>query len=129
MGLTPEIEREFGQNILNFTCKLLNIQNIDVQRGRARTLTSRPILYIMRHIWQVVEKIEQDTIKSEEKKIMPVLKSFLDEATGEGLKKGRKEERQEVALKLIKSGVDLKTVLDCTGLSRKELERLQKKAA
>ena len=179
VGLTPEIEREFGQNILNFTCKLLNIQNIDVQRGKARILTSRPILYIMRHVWQVdakvlaqlfkigekltaeerdvlikrsidyargynrsftwqvVERIEQDTIKSEEKKIMPVLKSFLDEAVEEGLKKGRQKGRQEgrqkgrqeVALKLIKSGVDLKTVLDCTGLSEKELAQLRKQAA
>ena len=175
VGLTPEIEREFGQNIFNFTCKLLNIQNIDVQRGKARTLTSRPILYIMRHVWQVdaevlaqlfkigekltaeerdvlikrsidyargcnrsltwqvVERIEQDTIKSKEKKIMPVLKSFIDEAAEEGLKKGRQEGlekgRQEIALKMIKGGVDPKTILDCTGLSEKELERLRKQAA
>ena len=141
VNLTPDIEREFGQNILNFTCKLLNIQNIDVQRGRARTLTSRPILYIMRHIWQVdakvlarlfkigekltveerdalirrsidyargynrsltwqvVERIEQNTIKNEEKKIMPVLKSFLDEATEKGLKRGRKKGLEEGAQK------------------------------
>ena len=183
VDLTPEIEREFGQNIFNFTCKLLNIQNIDVQRGKARTLTSRPILYILRHIWQVdatvlaqlfkigekltaeerdvlvkrsidyargynrsltwqvVERIEQDTIKNEEKKIMPVLKSFLDEAVEEaveeglkkglkkGLEKGLEKGRQEVALKMIKGGVDLRTILDCTGLSEKELERLRKQAA
>ena len=32
----------------------------------------------------------------------------------------RKEGRQEIALKMIKHGVELKIVLDCTALSEKE---------
>ena len=48
-----------------------------------------------------------------------------------GLQQGRQEGRQEgyrdVALNLLKKGVDLQLILDSTGLSEKELDALKNK--
>ena len=54
-GMTTEIQREFGDNILNFTCKMLDIQKLNFKSEKTIELTSMPILYIMREIWQVNE--------------------------------------------------------------------------
>ena len=56
-GMTTEIQREFGDNILNFTCKMLNIKKLNFKSEKTQTLTSTPILYIMREIWQVDEEV------------------------------------------------------------------------
>ena len=53
MALDPAICREFGANILNFTCKLLNLQHLGTED--IRELTSGPALYILKHIWDVKE--------------------------------------------------------------------------
>ena len=53
LALDPAICREFGANILNFTCKLLNLQDLGTED--IRELTSGPALYILKHIWDVKE--------------------------------------------------------------------------
>ncbi len=52
-GLTPVLKQKFGKNILNFSCKLLNIHDIDLYRGMGKNLLSRPILLIMGAIWRL----------------------------------------------------------------------------
>ena len=63
----------------------------------------------------------------------PLLQISLDEAKQEGwklgqidgIKKGRQEGRQEVALKFLSAGLDLETVSKCTGLSQEEIKKLK----
>ena len=50
-----ELRECFKDNVLNFRPRVLNIQSLDVKK-EAKSLTVRPILYIMRHIWDLDEK-------------------------------------------------------------------------
>ena len=50
-----ELRECFKDNVLNFRPRVLNIQSLDVKK-EAGSLTVRPILYIMRHIWNLDEK-------------------------------------------------------------------------
>ena len=43
----------------------------------------------------------------------------------EGWQKGRQEGRQEVALNFLSAGLDLETVVKCTGLSVDEIKKLK----
>ena len=58
---------------------------------------------------------------SEEDRNMPALQIVRDRLRQEGLQEGYKN----MALNLLKKGVDLKVILDATGLSEKELEDLK----
>ena len=49
-----ELRECFKDNVLNFRPRVLNIQSLDVKK-EAGSLTVRPILYIMRHIWNLDE--------------------------------------------------------------------------
>ena len=49
-----ELRECFKDNVLNFRPRVLNIQSLDVKK-EAGSLTVRPILYIMRHIWDLDE--------------------------------------------------------------------------
>ena len=83
--------------------------------------------------WKIVKQVDQ-TIKEEEGRVMPPLQISLDEAQEkgwklgqvDGIKKGRQEGRQEVALNLLSAGLDLEIVSKCTGLSEEELKNIQK---
>ncbi len=55
-GLTPLLKQEFGKNILNFDCKLLNIHDIHLYGSLSKKLISRPILLIMSRIWNISDK-------------------------------------------------------------------------
>ncbi len=58
-NFTSHLRQRFGKNVLNFTCRLLNIQALDFQK-RASNLTSRPVLFILKHIWDLDEqKVEK----------------------------------------------------------------------
>ncbi len=46
------------------------------------------------------------------------------EGLKEGLKEGQLQGKLEVAANFLKSGTDINLVLECTGLSREELEHL-----
>ena len=58
-GLTPCLEREFGKNILDFECKLLNIHDINLYDEKIKDLPTRPILFIMASIW----RLELETVR------------------------------------------------------------------
>ena len=51
-GLTPELRRMFGKNILDFTCRLLNVRELDVP-GSAAGLRTAPALLILQRIWEL----------------------------------------------------------------------------
>ncbi len=51
-GLTPTVRRKFQKNILNFTCKLLNIRELNI-RGSAKKLVTAPVLLILQQIWKL----------------------------------------------------------------------------
>ena len=51
-GLTPSIKKAFGQHIIDFNCKLLNLHDINFSRGKAKSLSISPVLFIMANIWQ-----------------------------------------------------------------------------
>ena len=79
----------------------------------------------------VLRSIEEETIEEDER-IMSALQCSLDEAEERGIKKGRregyKEGTQEVALRMIQNGCDVKTICLCTGLTSKEVKELRQKA-
>ena len=54
VGLTPSLKRAFGKNILDFTCRLLNIQELQIEKKKG--LTTRPILFIMQSVFSLTKK-------------------------------------------------------------------------
>ncbi|MCY4643590.1 MAG: Rpn family recombination-promoting nuclease/putative transposase [Bacteriovoracales bacterium] len=52
--LTPALKKAFGKNILNFTARLLNIQEFNI--GQKKDLTTKPILFIMRNVFSLNKK-------------------------------------------------------------------------
>ena len=49
---TSELRGVFSKNVLNFTCRFLNIRKLDVVGDESvKFLTSRPILFIMSYVW------------------------------------------------------------------------------
>ena len=47
----------------------------------------------------------------------------------EGLAKGREEERNSIVLKMLKNNLPVQTICDVTGLSMKEVLKLQKESS
>ena len=164
----PKVRQKLGRNVLNFTCKFLNLS--DISERKLSGLTTAPLLYILAHIWKLDErKIEKmfvmgqklsmkdrrtlvskavDYIHQYDKRfsweilqeieekitkedlIMPHFKTSAEIAKEEGLEKGLKRGRQEtiksVAKKMLQCGLDVKTIVETTGLSLQELEKMKK---
>ena len=53
-NFTGELKQSFKENVLNFRPRVLNIQALDMDE--AQGLTTRPILYILKHIWKLDEQ-------------------------------------------------------------------------
>ncbi len=49
-----ELKKRFKENVLNFRPRVLNIQALDIDK--AKGLTTCPILYILKHIWNLNAK-------------------------------------------------------------------------
>ena len=49
------MRQQFGENVLNFTCRFLNIQELDIEK-EVNDLTSASALFILKHIWSIDEK-------------------------------------------------------------------------
>ncbi len=49
-----ELKKHFKENVLNFRPRVLNIQALDIHKTKG--LTTRPILYILKNIWNLNEK-------------------------------------------------------------------------
>ena len=76
---TPALRRRFGKNVLNFTCRLLNIQALDISK-EARHLTSRPILYILQNIWRLDKGVIRQLFKISRGLGMKDRKFLIDKA-------------------------------------------------
>ena len=76
---TPALRRRFGKNVLNFTCRLLNIQALDISK-EARHLTSRPILYILQNIWRLDKEVIRQLFKISRGLGMKDRKFLIDKA-------------------------------------------------
>ncbi len=118
--------------------------------GKRRQLIDKVADYIVRYdpnfSWTVVRKIEAKTITDKEERVMAPLQYSLDEATAKGIKKGmlqarqkylqegmqvgelkgRLEERRQVIANMFRKNVDIPFIAEVTGLSEKELKKLQK---
>ena len=79
-GFDGELKRLFGENVLNFRYKLLNLQKLDIKK-QARGLTSRPILFILQNIWRLDEKIVKELFSLNQKASLKDRKLFMDRAT------------------------------------------------
>ncbi len=85
--------------------------------------------------WRILSEIEVRAIDKEEERVMPPLQISLDEERAKGLKlglqkgrlEGQQKGQQEVALQMLKKGLSLSLVCECTGLSESALKKLQKK--
>lgn len=51
-----DFPKDFKKNVLNFTCLFVNLQSVNLGRKTAR-LISNPILYILKEIWSLDEKV------------------------------------------------------------------------
>ncbi len=49
-----DLKKRFGKNVLNFCPKVLNIQDLDMEKD-TKGLTSRPVLFTLKHIWRLDE--------------------------------------------------------------------------
>ncbi len=177
---TSVLNKHFKQNVLNFTPRLLNIQALDIEK-EAKGLLTRPILYILKHIWRldelkvrelftlgqelsyeergelvgratdymrrydphfsltVVREIETNTITQKEERVMAPLQYSLEEARQEGMllgkekylqegmQQGRQEKERQVIANMFQKNLDIPFIAEVTGLSEKELKKLQKK--
>ena len=99
----------------DFTCFPVDIQSIDWDDDN---FTASPIFYIMLKIRKMgLPGIEKFT---------RLCKKIGNKRTPEELlKEGRQEKDRENALKMLKKGIDIATVCECTDLSREEVEELR----
>ncbi len=54
LNWTDNLKKRFGKNVLNFCPKVLNIQDLDMEKD-TKGLTSRPVLFTLKHIWRLDE--------------------------------------------------------------------------
>jgi len=71
------------------------------------------------------ERFEEEIEKMQEEKLMSYVTTWERRAKKEGRLEGRLEGKIEAAKILIKKGIDLETIIEATGLSKNEIEKLQ----
>ena len=78
--------------------------------------------------WQRLEQIERETIV-EEKRIMAQVMTLAEleqqEYMKQGIEQGYSDATRNIALNLIREGLDIKTICKFTGLSLDEVKKLQ----
>ena len=183
------LQRLFKDNVMNFKPRILNIQDLDMEKS-VKGLTTHLILHIFKEIrhldaskmrelftisrslgekdrealvlravdyvrrydpnftWNIIQEIENQTIKKGEAVMTPLLQSSLDEARMEGMQKGvqkgmqkgvqkgmqkgvqkgRMEGRQEVVSNMLKNHLDTSLICKVTGLSEEEIQKLKKES-
>ena len=66
LNWTPELKKQFGQNVLSFRPRFLNIPDLSLKKG-AEGLTSYPALFILKHIWKLDRtKVERFFVLSQD---------------------------------------------------------------
>ena len=65
-GFQSCLKQHFGNNVLNFSYRLLNISKLNVRDAKTESLLTRPVLFILQNIWQLdVNKIRELFILSQ----------------------------------------------------------------
>ena len=110
------------------------------QKSDRETLISQAIEYVrtLRSDipWKIISEVEQEVLGKERSMIKPFQFS-IDRATEKGIKKGRKEGiekgiekgREDVALNMLKEGMNVSQVSKITGMSKDKIKALQTKKA
>ena len=63
---TPKLKKHFGQNVMNFRPRFLNIPALDLKKEGSQDLTSYLALYILQHIWKLdKEKVREFFVLSQ----------------------------------------------------------------
>ena len=163
-SMHPTVRENFGQHILNFSYRLVNIHQIMKNRDKEQ-LASWPILFVLKNIWDVDEsiikgmfvaaqnlgpkdrldclertckylqkyhpylslnvlsEIEAKVVTdNKDQTIMPQVRSMIEDERQVGVDEGI----NQVALKMLANGVEIKSVSKYTGLSQLEVARLKK---
>ena len=73
------------------------------------------------------EEIQRNVRKHapEGSKMLTYLEQFEQRHYKKGLEEGQKQKRNEIASKMLRRGVDIETIQECTNLTNGELEHLQ----
>ena len=125
----------------------------ELAKEERRALIERAVDYIHQYdkafSWKVLQEIE-GRVLDEEERIMPALKISLDEAEEKGVRKGLRKgieqgiekgieqgiEKQgiekgmeEVTLRMLREGADIRMICKFTRLSAEQVEKLSEKAA
>ncbi|EKS00913.1 hypothetical protein LEP1GSC125_0434 [Leptospira mayottensis 200901122] len=66
--------------------------------------------------------LERSKLEQYEELTVTTAERLISEGIQQGVEKGKIEEKLEVAGKMLKKGIDLKTVLEITGFSEKNLK-------
>ncbi|MCZ6678881.1 MAG: hypothetical protein O7E52_16740 [Candidatus Poribacteria bacterium] len=78
---------------------------------------------------QVIDAIEMDNISPEELRQIKdesVWEDALREDFEEGLQEGRRQEKAQISLSLLREGMDVALIARTTGLNREEIEQLRR---
>ena len=86
----------------------------------------KSFLGMSQKLWRQVEKesIEEGILNKGG--YMDIREDIKLEGIKEGLKRGRQEGRQEVILNMLKNKIDISTISKVTGLSREEIEKMER---
>ena len=117
-GLSPDLRRHFGENILDFKCRLFNLQNMD--SWRKKNLTTAPILFTMASIWRVKEESVAEVFQlakklnwKEREELLKKAATYINHCN----KKFTLKRLQKIEARVIKNGEDrimpaVKSILD-----------------
>ena len=83
--------------------------------------------------WNILQDIEEKTIKEKEDRVMPPLQYTLDKVRKEGIQagmqegieKGMQQGQRKLILKLLEGGLNLQSICKYTGLSEEEINKLK----
>ena len=96
-GMTSKVHRNFGKNVLNFHCRLLNLNKLEALNKKR--LTTTPILYTMSRIWRMDDQAMRELLKTssvaknkvEHTKLLGKALRYLGRYRGRKLNLGRLE--------------------------------------
>ncbi len=103
----------------------------DISWSKRKELVDKVVDYIRRYdpnfSWKILREIETRAITDKEERVMPPLQISLDEAREEGMQKGMQARERQVILKMFQKKLDISVIAEVTGLSEKQIKKLQKK--
>ncbi len=96
-GMTSKVRRNFGKNVLNFHCRLLNLNKLAA--WNKKRLTTTPILYTMSRIWRMDDQAIGELFKissaaknkAEHTKLLGKALRYLERYRGKKFHLGRLE--------------------------------------